>query len=91
MTDPSPALETLRSKPPKANPEGPHWLVKRMGKGKRGPSETSSRSLFPHPTEELANKEAERLATLLPGARFRVYAACKAFQVAKPPAPKVEP
>lgn len=72
----------LKTKPPKAKPEDPHWLVKAVGK--HGPAHASGKTFFLHPTEELADGEAERLANLHPGRRFAVYASGKSFKVPKP-------
>jgi hypothetical protein len=76
------------------DPRAPHWVVVSMSRdadeaavrGKR-----RWRHLFRHPTEELANAECARLATISPGTRFTVYASgftCKVEPIPiVPPAP----
>lgn len=80
MSEPAQAAFFKREPPPKAaNPAEPHWVVKRMSR--HGPGEFKSRLLFMHPSLELAEKEARRLAETNPGKRFSVYGSVSSFKV----------
>ena len=65
--------------PPRvADPSEPHWVVKAMGR--RGPGEFTPRLHFMHPSLDLAEAEAKRLAAAHPGKRFSVYASVSSFK-----------
>lgn len=77
-------------KPVQADPREPHWLVVSM----RGKDEMPQhgkrpwRYLFRHPTLESADTECARLAGLIPGTRFTVYASGPSHKVELVPAPE---
>jgi hypothetical protein len=73
------AQKVAVNRPPPADPKGPHWIVMAMSPGPRQMGHTYYR----HASEEAANAEAERLATVAPGVRFGVYAAGASFKVEK--------
>lgn len=63
------------TKPIQAGPRDPHWVVVSMAK-EDGPMHGARpwRNRFRHPTQESAEAECARLAALMPGVRFTVYA-----------------
>ena len=68
----------LRSSVPRCDdPRLPHWLVKNVSLV--GPAEAKGRRLFMHPSLELAEAEARRLARQHPGQTFVVYASVGVF------------
>lgn len=78
-----------RVKLPQAAGNEPHWIVMCLSHGDReqGPRpRTDWRFLFRHPTEQLANRECDRLAAARPGHRFAVYGSGYSTKVLKPKA-----
>lgn len=69
---------------PWVNPKEPHWIVVRLSRGDEPKKKPENRLYFRHPTEGAANAEADRLAKLFPGRRFRVYSAGQSFKVEEP-------
>lgn len=65
------------------DPRLPHWIVRNQTP--RGPGEFKPRHFFMHPTQELAEAEARRMAKLRPGNYFAVYASGTVFYEEVPP------
>jgi hypothetical protein len=70
------------------DPRLPHWIVRNQTL--RGPGEFKPRHFFMHPTQDLAEAEARRMAKRLPGNYFAVYASGAVFYEEVPPPPPVE-
>lgn len=70
---------------PYVDPRNPHWIVMCLSKMEEAPRKSKEwKHFFRHPTREAAEAEAQRLADLLPGRRFGVYASGRTFKTVPP-------